>query len=172
MIEFEGEAAFSPSDYSEWCATVGVTCPDFIIQGPFDYNDPSGESTLDVEVLFATTPGATSVYWTDKSWMYDFALNLYADASKGASTCVWPVCARAACGLLGGRTHAGLWGRGTLSADVSLCVCLCLCVVQSRMWSRSPMAGRKMTSATSPRAPAPHSAGARRSMCPPPTRSS
>eukprot|EP00698_Gefionella_okellyi_P021022 TRINITY_DN6700_c0_g1_i1.p1 TRINITY_DN6700_c0_g1~~TRINITY_DN6700_c0_g1_i1.p1 ORF type:complete len:615 (-),score=127.44 TRINITY_DN6700_c0_g1_i1:91-1935(-) len=87
-VEFVNYGAFLDSDLSTFCINFAsdlngdVACQQsYTVVGNFNASAPADESTLDVEYLYAISSTATSVYWTDRGWIYDFALNLVNDAT-------------------------------------------------------------------------------------------
>lgn len=81
--EFQGYAAYVPTDYTTFQTNVGEKLTNPTIVGPFN---PSGglESALDIEYIAAVGVGNANWYWTEESWMYQFAVAFVAAAARPA----------------------------------------------------------------------------------------
>jgi len=79
-VEFQNYGAFTYDDAASYEEQVGVPLvyptPDHII-GPFGNESAEVESSLDFDVISGLAPGATSWYWTEPYWIYDWAHNMF-----------------------------------------------------------------------------------------------
>ena len=79
-VEFQGYGAFMYSDAVTFEQQTGVSInypsPDHII-GPFYNSSAAGESSLDFDVIAGLVPNATVWYWTEPSWIFDWAHRMF-----------------------------------------------------------------------------------------------
>lgn len=79
-VEFQGYGAFTYDDAASYEEQVGVPLvypsPDHIV-GPFINGSAEVESSLDFDVISGLAPNATSWYWTEPNWIYDWAHRMF-----------------------------------------------------------------------------------------------